>query len=296
MLTRRRINHVVSAMRSAMVGLPMQRFEAWSNIGPVPSERSVIETIRTQGRQVEICWDDGIVLSTSLGFSGSWDLYRSDSRWRRNMHQARVVVEVEGWVAVCFDTTQIETFRRPNRERHPQAGGVGPNITQVNADLAECTRRLLLYRLADITIADTLTNDAVMTGLGNVTRSEAMWSVGLSPYAEVADLDHADCALLVETAARIARTDSVFSPRVFGRHGLQCHRCRGTIEFMVHGRRPSGLYWCPSCQTHLDPRVPGESLLQGDHTPTHPAELLFLSEAVAARTRLRGFDDVRRTG
>jgi hypothetical protein len=38
------------------------------------------------------------------------------------------------------------------------------------------------------------------------------------------------------------------------------------------------------------------NLLQGDHTPTHPAELIYLSDAIAARKRLIIFDDLDKLG
>jgi hypothetical protein len=38
------------------------------------------------------------------------------------------------------------------------------------------------------------------------------------------------------------------------------------------------------------------NLLQGDHTPTHPAELIYLSDAIAARKRLTIFDDLDKLG
>jgi hypothetical protein len=38
------------------------------------------------------------------------------------------------------------------------------------------------------------------------------------------------------------------------------------------------------------------NLLQGDHTPTHPAELLYFSDAVAARKRHKIFDDLHQLG
>ena len=38
------------------------------------------------------------------------------------------------------------------------------------------------------------------------------------------------------------------------------------------------------------------NLLQGDHTPSHPAELMYLSDAVAARKRRVIFDDLDQLG
>jgi endonuclease-8 len=267
-----------------------------STIGPPPVERSVIESITVKGREILVQWDDGIVLSTALRFSGEWHLYRTEEMWRKETYRARVVIEVEGWVAVCFDAPIVETNRQPDRTRHPQSGGVGPNISQPKTDLSGCTQRLLGYRYADAMIADVLMDESVVSGLGNVARSEALWAVGLSPYAKMADLSYEDCAVLIETASRIVQRDHETSPAVYGRNGQQCVRCRGTIEFKIIGNPRRNLYWCPECQGRLDRRLIPNNLLHGDHTPSHPAELMYLSDAVAARKRRKIFDDLNQLG
>jgi endonuclease-8 len=291
-----KIAHTAAAMRTALVGLPTLRFDAMSTIGPAPVERSVIESITVKGREILVQWDDGIVLSTALRFSGEWHLYRTDETWRKETYRARVVIEVEGWVAVCFDAPIVETYRQPDRKRHPQSGGVGPNISQPKTDLSGCTQRLLGYRDAGAMIADVLMDESVVSGLGNVARSEALWAVGLSPYAKMADLSYEDCAVLIETASRIVQRDHETSPAVYGRNGQQCVRCRGTIEFKTIGNPRRNLYWCPECQGRLDRRLIPNNLLHGDHTPSHPAELMYLSDAVAARKRRKIFDDLNQLG
>ena len=296
MLLGGKIAHTAAAMRTALVGLPTLRFDAMSTIGPAPVERSVIESITVKGREILVQWDDGIVLSTALLFSGEWHLYRTDETWRKETYRARVVIDVEGWVAVCFDAPIVETYRQPDRKRHPQSGGVGPNISQPKTDLSGCTQRLLGYRYADAMIADVLMDESVVSGLGNVARSEALWAVGLSPYAKMADLSYEDCAVLIETASRIVQRDHETSPAVYGRNGQQCVRCRGTIEFKTIGNPRRNLYWCPECQGRLDRRLIPNNLLHGDHTPSHPAELMYLSDAVAARKRRKIFDDLNQLG
>ena len=296
MAMRGKTNHTVAAMRTALVGLPTLRFDAMSTIGPAPVERSVIESVTVKGREILVQWDDGIVLSTALRFSGEWHLYRSDEMWRKETYRARVVIEVEGWVAVCFDAPIVETYRQPDRKRHPQSGGVGPNIAHEQTDLSGCTQRLLDYRYADAMISDVLMDESVISGFGNVARSETLWAVGLSPFAKMADLSYEDCAVLIETASRIVQSDYETAPAVYGRNGQQCVRCRGTVEFKIVGAPRRNLYWCPDCQGRLDRRLIPNNLLQGDHTPTHPAELIYMSDAVAARKRHKIFDDLEKLG
>ncbi|MFM8846520.1 MAG: hypothetical protein ACKOHN_00510 [Actinomycetota bacterium] len=290
------ISHIVSTMRTALVGRPTLRFDAMAAIGPAPRPGSIVESVERSGRRVEVRWDDGIVLSTDLRFTGQWHVYRPHQAWQRRTYEARAIIEVDGWVAVCFNAPLVETFRTPDRARHPHSGGVGPDISQRRANLVDITQRLLSYRQGDTSISDVLADQSVLTGLGNVDRSETLWAVGLSPFAPVAELSYEDCAVLVEAAARIVksrgRDDGGYEHAVYARNGQRCGRCRGTIAHGECELRGRALYWCPDCQQKLDRRLIPTELVADDHTPTHPAEILYLSEARAARRRLRIEDDL----
>lgn len=285
-----------AAMRTALVGHATVRFDAMSAIGPAPREGSVIEEVRCHGRRLEVEWDDGVILNTHLRFIGEWHLYRHRERWHRPTYEARVVIEVAEWVAVCFNAPQVETYRVLDRGRHPQSGGAGPDISESRADLVSCTQRLLSYRDPDAAVADVLTDNSVMVGLGNVIRSEVLWAVGLSPFARVGDLSYEDCQILVETASRLIHAKPASAGAVYGRHGQQCLRCRGTVQFKVIGEHRRGLFWCADCQERLDRRlIPGD-LVESDSTPSHPAEVLYMSDLREARKRLQIFDDLSELG
>ncbi len=283
-------------MRTALVGHTTRRFDALSAIGPAPREGSVIEEVRCNGRVVELEWDDGVVLATHLRLTGEWHLYRQNERWRKASYEARVVIEVDEWVAVCFSAAQVETYRVLDRGRHPQSGGAGPDISVAGADLVTCTQRLLSFPQPDVAIADVLTENSVVVGLGNVIRSEVLWAVGLSPFARVGDLSYEDCQILMETASRLIHTRTPTAPAVYGRHGQQCHRCRGTVQFKVVGEHRRGLFWCADCQERLDRRLIPGALIDSDSTPSHPAEVLYMSEVREARKRLQIFDDLSELG
>ncbi|NDA78016.1 MAG: hypothetical protein EBY07_09510 [Actinobacteria bacterium] len=300
MAVRGGIGHIVSAMRTALVGRPTTRFDALSAIGPAPRPGSIIEAVERNGRRVDVRWDDGIVLSTDLRFTGQWHVYRSHEAWRRHTYEARAIIEVDGWVAVCFNAPVLETFRVPDRARHPHSGGVGPDLSQRRPNLVDITRRLLSYKVGEASICDVLADQSVVTGLGNADRSETLWAVGLSPFAPVAELSYEDCAVLVEAAARIVksrtRDDGGYEHAVYARNGQRCTRCRGTIAHGHCDERSRPLFWCPDCQQKLDRRLIPAQLVADDHTPTHPAEVLYMADVRAARKRLKIVDDLTQFG
>ena len=50
---------------------------------------------------------------------------------------------------------------------------------------------------------------------------------------------------------------------VYGRNGQRCVRCGETVQCRRMGEHNRILYWCPGCQTHLDPKLERSS----DDTP-----------------------------
>lgn len=299
MAVRGRVGHVASAMRASFVTRPVRRIDLHPSAGPSPRERCTVEKVRQHGRSLEIHFDDGLVLHTVLGWRGSWRLYRSHESWDRSTAEASVVIEVDDRVAVCFNAVHVETYRVLDRRRHPRWGGVGPDLSNPGADRVDAVRRLLAHR-GDEPVFDVLADHTVVRGLGNADRCEALWAVGLSPFARTTEISYEDAEVLVRTAARIARqhvdmaerlavTGAVREHHVYGRNGHQCDRCRSAIAFEMSPSSKRGIFWCPGCQTRLDHRlIPPE--LAGDHTPAHPAELLYMREAREARRRREQFD------
>jgi endonuclease-8 len=281
------LHRSASALRTALGGKPMTRFDAPRLVGPVPQAGRTIEAIETRGKHLELEWDNGLVLHTHMRMSGSWHLYRQGAKWRRPYEQMRASIENDDWVAVCFNATLVETYRRPDHRRHPGMGRIGPDVCSPDADLGLVVNLLLSYPDAEARVGEVMLDQRVMFGLGNVYRCEVLWNIGLSPFAPVGELSEADAIRIVNTAASLVRAH-VEHPRrtvrnvetsrgVYGRNGQRCVRCSGTVDMRKMGPHRRLLYWCPGCQNHLDPRVARNA----DDTPVmdpHPAAQRFLAD------------------
>jgi endonuclease-8 len=281
------VHHAASALRTALVGKATLRFDAPVLVGPSPTAGRVIEKVESHGRHLEIEWDDGMVLHTHLRRSGVWHLYRQGERWRRPHQEMCASIENQGWVAVCFSAPLVETFRRPDKRRHPGMGRLGPDLAQPSVDLGRVVNLLLSYPDAELRIGEALLDQRVMCGLGNVCRSEVLWATGISPFGRIGQLTEADAIRVVSAAASQVRTDLRHArgtqaggrnraPAVYGRSGQNCVRCPGSIRHTVIGVQRRALYWCPDCQTHFEPRT-----VRRDDTPvmdSHPAVEAFLAD------------------
>ncbi len=280
------VHRTASALRTALAGKPMVRFDAPCLIGPTPRAGRVVERVEDHGKHIELVWDDNMVLHTNLRLSGSWHVYRHGEQWRRPYQQMRVAIEVVDWVAVCFNAALTETYRIPDKRRHPGMGRIGPDLCQTQTDPSVVVNLLLSYENGSARLGEVLLDQRVVRGLGNVYRCEVLWAAELSPFARVDSLTEHEAIRLVNAAATMLRANMQQADRaatvaakgglaVYGRNGQRCRRCGETIDCRPLGEHGRMLYWCRGCQQHLDP----QQALATDHTPMdpHPAAQAYIA-------------------
>ena len=280
------IHRVASALRTALTATPMVRFDAPCLVGPAPRAGRMVERVETHGKHIELVWDDNMVLHTNLRMSGTWHVYRRAEQWRKPYQQMRVAIEVADWVAVCFNAPVVETYRIPDKRRHPGMGRLGPDLCQPDTDLSVIVNLLLSFGDGAARLGDVLLDQRVLRGLGNVYRCEVLWSTELSPFARIDSLSEHDAIRLVNTAAsmlranmqqveRAAATAAKGGLAVYGRNGQRCRRCGETVDCRQMGEQQRVLYWCRVCQQHLDPSQEARP----DDTPMdpHPAAQAYLA-------------------
>ena len=272
-----------------MVGKPTIRFDAPGLLGPSPAVGRVVERVASHGRHLEIVWDDGIVLHTHLRKNGAWHLYRDGELWRRSVTEMRVEVRTADWVGVCFSAPVVETYRQFDRSRHPGFGSFGPDLSEPDADLDESANRLYHHPDQDAFVAEVLLDEHIARGLGNVYRCELLWSTQVHPFATVSSLDGDDCAMIIEAAAQLVRSNIRREPtrigppplthlQVYGRNGQQCSRCGDTVEVCRSGEHGRLLYWCSGCQLHRAPAHHSDDLDETREMDPHPAAARYLHD------------------
>jgi endonuclease-8 len=280
------IHHTAAAFRIALVDKKMVRFDAPLLIGVVPNAGRTIVRVESVGKDLEIEWDDGIILHAHLRRAGFWDLYRKDDIWQRPHREMRAVIETAAWVAVCFNAATVETYRQPGISRHPWFGRLGPDLCSIDADLDRCVELLLTYDDRRTPIGEVLLDQRVFCGLGNVYRSEVLWACELHPFAPVGEIGEALARRVVNVAARLLRANLANAEQValpgvpgglgvYGRTGRGCYRCADTVRARDGTGPERILYWCPGCQNRLSPVAPAAADLPTDQ---HPAAKAFRAE------------------
>ncbi len=241
---------VAAALRLRILGSVVERS---SHTG---LEGRRIEAIDAVGKHLVIRFEGGWAVRTHLGMEGSWWVFRPGERWRKPAWQARLVLETESWVAVCFLAPTVEVTRRPEESLRE----LGPDLLAADTDLGAVMRR---GRSVDPStpLGELLLDQRVAAGIGNVYRCETLWAKRRSPWQPVGELDDATLRDLYEYAAAALRLN--LSGRGFGRRfpdhpapavhargGRPCPRCGTRIEVRRQGSLARYTYFCPSCQPH----------------------------------------------
>lgn len=241
--------------------------------GPVPQVHRVIghtvELVDSVGKNLIIRFEGGLEIRTHLRMNGSWHRYRPGERWRRPPSRARLVLEVPGAVAVCFDAPVVELLETRAEALHPALGRLGPDLLADDFDAAEARRRLRDPSRANTEVAVALLDQRALAGIGNVYKNEVLWIERVSPFDRVSDVDDEALDRLIATARRllVANATATRGPErvttsgdrdapgllyVYGRGGRPCRRCRTPIRSMRQGiDLPRTTYWCPACQGSL---------------------------------------------
>jgi endonuclease-8 len=255
------IHRTANRLRPALAGNTLRRFEAARLPGGLrpPRAGTNIDSVEAVGKHLLIGFADGTTVHTHLRMSGSWHLYRNGERWKQPRHLARLVIEVDGWTAVCFSAPVVELTRDPGAD----LAHLGPDLTRDDLDDAaidEAIRRMDVCVEAHSEIGAVLLDQRVSCGVGNVFKSEVLFACGVDPFASVASLETRTRRRLLSTASAMLRINTRDSgPRstlggnrrglaVYGREGRPCRRCGTPIRRQRQGEQARSTYWCPTCQ------------------------------------------------
>jgi len=210
---------------------------------------SVIEAVEARGKHHLVRFSTGAALHSHMGMTGSWHLYRPGSRWRKPEGTARAVIEAGGVIAVCFAAPTVEIVAARDEAAHPDLSALGPDILDPAKDVGAAVAALQSAPAEEIGVA--LLDQRVISGIGNIYKSESLFLAGVDPFAPVSSLDAAALARIVRAAMREMRR-SVAEGRamnwVYLRAGKACRRCGTPIRMRRQGPMRRSTYWCPRCQ------------------------------------------------
>jgi endonuclease-8 len=210
-----------------------------ANVAPTLDGRR-LESVEAVGKNLVLRFEGGVVLRSHLRMTGKWSL------------RPRGETSGAPWLVLRGAEVEGVLWGGPVLELHTRAlGRLGPDILARPPDFDAMLARL---RRADHTrtLGETLLDQSLVAGIGNIWCSEALWEARLSPWRPLGEVEEDDRRAALETAARLMRSavDSPGVPRrsVYNRAGRACPRCGTPLLARGIGDANRTAYWCPACQ------------------------------------------------
>jgi endonuclease VIII len=210
-----------------------------------------VDEVISRGKHLFIRVGDASIHS-HLKMDGAW-LIGGQIR-RVQPHKVRIILETADSRVAGIDLGVLEILLR---EHDMEAvAHLGPDL--LGDDWEPRTAATNLVADPDRPLAETLLDQRVMAGVGNVYANELCYVLGRLPTSPVSGVKDPlrvvqrarDMLWLNRSRANRVTTGDTRPGRdlwVYGRAGNACRRCGTTIESDHSGDRV--MYWCPNCQT-----------------------------------------------
>lgn len=232
-----------------------------------PIAGRTVESVTSRGKHLLMRFSGGLTLRTHMRMNGSWHIYRAGERWRRPRSAMRVLVATHAFEAVGFHIPVAEFATERSLQRQVDLKSIGPDLLSDSFDEAEALARFRQHD--ESSIADALINQRIVSGAGNIYKSEVLFACRIDPFATVRMVSDEDLRRILRTARRLLRVN-VDHPRggiatyrgyqrrhrrtqadghyVYGRARLPCRNCGTPIHVAAQGSNARLTYFCPNCQ------------------------------------------------
>lgn len=217
--------------------------------------------IEARGKHLLIHFENDTALHSHMGMTGSWHLYPKHDAWKKPHNRAALIFENERLCIVCFSPKTLELLSAIQLRRHRYLSQLGPDLLATSISMNVVLQRFRQYD--PVSIGEAVMNQTIVSGIGNVYKSETLFLSGLHPKTPVGQLTTDQLEHLMKLNRDLMKRNLDGRPRqtrfagsgqkvwVYGRRGEACHRCGDTIDMIRQGDLARSTYWCPTCQPQV---------------------------------------------
>lgn len=257
------VHRAARRLHAALVGRRVLRFVFQHPGIEGTLEGGVVADVRARGKHLLIDLSDGRSLHSHLRMRGSWHVYAPGEPWRHPPTRMSVAIlaTTEGLsdgapptrtIAVGFDLATARIVRGDGA-----LPALGPDLLEAAFDVDEAVRRLRSASACPLGVA--LMRQALVSGIGNVYKSELLFLERLDPFGPVGAHDEAALRALIERGRVLLARNLGPGPRVtrrgeggrlwvYRRSGEPCFVCGELVRMRRQGEDGRSTYFCPSCQ------------------------------------------------
>lgn len=252
------LHRTARTLRAAIVGKPIKRF-ASSRILSRDLAGKHVTAVEARGKHLLIHLDDRRAIQAHFGMTGSVHVYKPGERWRRPEGMARILIEFDDYVVVGFAIPTLRLITALDQTPR-EVAHLGPDVLADTFDANEAVHRLRALDETPIGVA--IMDQRAVAGVGNIYKSETLFSVGVDPFAPVSSLTNEQLHAIVDRARRLMKsnlqgrtmrttTSNVGTGQryyVYRRSHRPCVRCGTLIKMQRQGEQARSTYYCPRCQ------------------------------------------------
>jgi endonuclease-8 len=195
-----------------------------------------LERVEARGKNLLLTFEGGVVVRSHLRMRGRWHVQPAG---QRVFGTPWLVLRAREWQAVQRNGPVLELGTR-------WLLLLGPDILADPPAVNEIVER---FRRTDQAreVGDALLDQALVAGIGNKWKAEALFEVSISPWSRLAELSDGRLTGLLTAAAGLMRGGR-HGNLAYRRAGRPCRRCGTSIASRPQGDNARMAYWCPRCQ------------------------------------------------
>ncbi|QDT00339.1 Fpg/Nei family DNA glycosylase [Adhaeretor mobilis] len=227
---------------------------------PLPTARLVDQPcsrVEARGKHLLMHLGSGEAIHSHMGMTGSWHVYGQDQRWSKGKPLASLELKLGNWSVVCFTPKRLELLTTDQLRQHPHLNRLGPDLLDEPFDIEAALSRF--RQRNDLPLGQAVMDQTLVSGIGNVYKSEVLFLESLNPFTQVGNLDDLQLRELINRARKLmlrnlmghvrkTRFDGGSRKWVYNRSGEPCPKCGEVIQMQRQGDMGRSTYWCPVCQ------------------------------------------------
>lgn len=208
---------------------------------------AALERAEARGKHLIAHFSGGLALHSHLGMNGRW---RIAGDGRLPAGRPWLVLAAGRGVAWQSGGRLLRLVPEARVRNDPALTRLGPDPLRGDYAPERALERLRAAGGRDV--GEAILDQAIVAGVGNAIRNEALWRARINPWRPVADLADADLAELL-AAVRTVMSESLRRgrrPRSIYRADRRggCPRCGAEVAVRGQGDANRTAYWCPRCQ------------------------------------------------
>jgi endonuclease-8 len=221
-----------------------------------------VARIETKGKHLLLHLSGGDTIHCHAMMYGSWQVGKPGMELRKEGRFVRVRLRTAEHEAVFFHGPVAELLTPDELAEHETLKALGPDIMSPDFDRDEAWRRL--QEAGHREIGDTVLDQRIIAGIGNVYKAEGLFLAGIHPQRRTDNVSRDEVEGLWDVLVPLMQDGVTNAPPivtvpqelqeqgelnwVYRRRYKPCFRCEEKVQMVRQGEHERTTYFCPVCQ------------------------------------------------